>query len=69
MDDMKIHGMLHAALVVSSRPHAKILNVDATAAANVTLFSTCLAPLPCPEQMTLDCITLLLVLHSPHYAA
>ena len=37
VDDMKIHGMLHAALVVSSRPHAKILSVDATAAANVTL--------------------------------
>ncbi|KAL3157593.1 hypothetical protein ABBQ32_012044 [Trebouxia sp. C0010 RCD-2024] len=34
VDDMKIHGMLHAALVVSSRPHAKILSVDATAAAN-----------------------------------
>lgn len=46
VDDMKIHGMLHAALVVSSRPHAKILSVDATAAANVTLSLACLA-LPC----------------------
>ena len=30
-----MHGMLHAALVVSSRPHAKILSVDATAATRV----------------------------------
>lgn len=36
VDDMKIHDMLHAALVVSSRPHAKILSVDASAAANVS---------------------------------
>ena len=36
VDDMKMHGMLHAALVVSSRPHAKILSVDATAATRVT---------------------------------
>ena len=35
VDDMKMHGMLHAALVVSSRPHAKILNVDASAAVRV----------------------------------
>ncbi len=32
VDDMKMHNMLHAALVYSSRPHAKILSVDATAA-------------------------------------
>ena len=37
VDDMKMHGMLHAALVVSSRPHAKILSVDATAATRVTV--------------------------------
>ncbi|KAL0052613.1 hypothetical protein WJX82_004790 [Trebouxia sp. C0006] len=32
VDDMKMHNMLHAALVYSSRPHAKILSVDASAA-------------------------------------
>lgn len=32
VDDLKMHNMLHAALVVSSRPHAKILSVDASAA-------------------------------------
>lgn len=32
MDDMKMHGMLHAALVVSSRPHAKIISIDASGA-------------------------------------
>ncbi len=32
VDDMKMHNMLHAALVYSSRPHAKLLSVDASAA-------------------------------------
>ena len=36
MDDLKMHNMLHAALVVSSRPHAKILSVDASAATKVS---------------------------------
>ena len=32
VDDIKVHNMLHAALVVSTHPHARILSVDATAA-------------------------------------
>ena len=50
VDDMKMHGMLHAALVVSSRPHAKILSVDATAATRVSYIPlhTLLSRLHCP---------------------
>ena len=36
VDDMKMHNMLHAALVVSSRPHAKILSIDASGAVAVS---------------------------------
>ncbi len=39
VDDLKMHNMLHAALVVSSRPHAKILSVDATAATKASYLS------------------------------
>lgn len=41
VDDLKMHNMLHGALVVSSRPHAKILSVDASAATNVAPSASC----------------------------
>lgn len=38
-DDVPLpSNMLHAVLVTSSRPHAKILSVDASAALRVLLF-------------------------------
>ena len=40
-DDLKMHNMLHAVLVVSTRPHAKILSVDATAATKVSIPQYC----------------------------
>lgn len=39
VDDMKMHNMLHAALVVSSRPHAKIISIDASGAVLVCYMS------------------------------
>ena len=58
---MKMHGMLHAALVVSSRPHAKILSVDATAATRVTIIPcmhTCDTAWPCAFCVQTPCAEL-----------
>lgn len=58
VDDLKVHNMLHAALVVSSRPHAKILSVDATAATQVC---SCSAQQPLTACSCMSCVRCSLV--------
>ena len=61
-----MHGMLHAALVVSSRPHAKILSVDATAATRVTYMPclhTCDTALPCAFHIQTPCAAICIAMH------
>ncbi len=60
VDDMKMHNMLHAALVYSSRPHAKILSVDASAAIRASdLVHHCM--LTGPASLHRSCLVWLLI--------